>query len=117
MNMDWKDYDDFEKKYGSDNNPEAYTKRITSWGHYSELGYLIKEGYIDAETLYELNGDGMIWAWMKWGPIIKEIRARYNEPEMWKYFDYLAEKLMAVRRGRGVAADLPMTFLRYNPDK
>jgi hypothetical protein len=117
MNMDWKDYDEFERKYGSDNNPEAYTKRITSWGYYSELGYLIREGYIDAETLYELNGDGMIWAWMKWEQIIKEIRVRYNQPEMWKYFDYLAEKLMEVRRGRGVTADLPTTFLRYNPDK
>ncbi|MGD0805493.1 MAG: hypothetical protein ABSA11_15645 [Candidatus Bathyarchaeia archaeon] len=26
MNMEWKDYDDFEKKYRSDNNPDAYAR-------------------------------------------------------------------------------------------
>ncbi len=117
MNMEWSDYDDFEKKYGSDNNPEAYTKRITAWGYYNELGYLVAEGYIDADTLYDLSGDGMLWLWMKWEPIIKGIRVRYNQPEMWKWFDYLSDRLMEVRRIRGVTAGLPKTFLRYTPDQ
>ena len=29
MNMEWDDYADFERKYGSDNNPKAYLQRIT----------------------------------------------------------------------------------------
>jgi hypothetical protein len=117
MNMEWKDYDDFERKYGSDNNPEAYTKRMTLWGYYSELGYLVAEGFVDADTLYDLSGDGMIWAWLKWEPIIKEIRVRYKQPEIWKWFDYLADRLMEVRRRRGVTSELPRTFLRYTPDQ
>ena len=31
MNMEWVDYDDFEKKYGSDTNPIAYAQRLTMW--------------------------------------------------------------------------------------
>lgn len=30
MNMEWTDYDEFERKYGSDNNPENYVKRMST---------------------------------------------------------------------------------------
>ena len=29
MYMEWDDYADFERKYGSDNNPKAYAQRLT----------------------------------------------------------------------------------------
>jgi len=117
MNMEWKDYDDFEKKYGSDNNPEAYSKRLTAWTYYNNLGYLISQGFIDADMLFDMNGDGIIWAWMKWEPILKEIRVRYNQPELAKWFDYCADRLLEVRRRRGVSVELPRTFMKYTPEK
>jgi hypothetical protein len=79
------------------------------------LGYLVSEGFVDAETLFDMNGDGVIWAWMKWESILKEIRVRYNQPELSKWFDYLAERLIEVRRRRGMNVELPKTFMRYSP--
>lgn len=32
INMEWTDYDDFERKYGSDYNPDNYAKRMVVWG-------------------------------------------------------------------------------------
>jgi hypothetical protein len=113
MNMEWKDYDDFERKYGSDNNPEAYSKRLALWSYYNNLGYLVSEGLIDSDTLFDMQGEGTIWQWMKWEPIIKEIRIRYKQPELAKWFDYLAERLVEVRRRRGLNVELPKTFMRY----
>ena len=56
MNMDWKDYDDFERKYGSDNDPDNYAKRMSVWQNYNMLGHLLKKNVADAETLYISGG-------------------------------------------------------------
>ncbi|MGD0805643.1 MAG: hypothetical protein ABSA11_16400 [Candidatus Bathyarchaeia archaeon] len=113
MNMEWRDYDDFERKYGSDNNPEAYSLRLANWSYYNNLGYLVSEGLIDPDTLLDLQGEGTIWMWMKWESIIKEIRVRYGQLELVKWFDYLVERLVEVSRRRGVNVELPKTFMRY----
>jgi len=38
MNMEWRDYDDFERKYGSDFNMDNFAKRSTAWTTYSTFG-------------------------------------------------------------------------------
>jgi hypothetical protein len=42
MNMEWKDYDEFERKYGSDFNLDNYAKRTTTMIHYNMLGSLVE---------------------------------------------------------------------------
>ena len=44
MYMEWDDYADFERKYGSDNNPKAYAQRLTLWNTYNNSGVLLKTG-------------------------------------------------------------------------
>jgi len=44
MYMDWDDYADFERKYGSDNNPKAYAQRLSIWNALNNYGVLLKKG-------------------------------------------------------------------------
>ncbi len=42
MNYEWRDYDDFEHKYGSDFNVNAAAKRYNMYSMYNEVGALLK---------------------------------------------------------------------------
>jgi hypothetical protein len=52
MYMEWKDYDDFERNYGSDDNPENFNKRSIVWNTYDSLGILLLKGLADRDVLY-----------------------------------------------------------------
>jgi len=47
MNMEWRDYGDFERKYGSDYNLHNYAKRTTIMMNYTMLGACLREKLID----------------------------------------------------------------------
>lgn len=51
MNMDWYDYDEFEKKYGSDFNIENYAKRTTAILSYNMLGSLLRERLVEPDKI------------------------------------------------------------------
>lgn len=44
MYMEWEDYADFERKYGSDNNPKANAQRNSIWLAFNNYGVLLKNG-------------------------------------------------------------------------
>ena len=62
LNMEWKDYDDFERKYGSDYNLDNYAKRMNVWKIYNTLGMLVCEKLIEPEVLYRINDVNPIFA-------------------------------------------------------
>jgi len=113
QNMEWEDYEDFELKYGSDNNPDAAVKRLYRWRQLDAIGYLLKKGLIDADMMFQLGTTNVIWQWVKWEPIIKEIRVRYNLPELGVLFEYLANEMKRVIVQRGFSPEPPETFGRY----
>jgi hypothetical protein len=100
--MEWKDYDDFEKKYGSDVNPESlYTRDfIASWFH--KAGILLRYGMIDRELLYDLLGPDSISQWNKYGEIVRTQRELYSYPEMYRDWDYLYDEMVKVAAERGM---------------
>ena len=67
LNMQWSDYDDFEKKYGTDSNPEGAALRLGVLYEWNGVGYLLKKkGMIDRETAYRLaNNVSATWLWKK----------------------------------------------------
>jgi hypothetical protein len=115
LNMEWKDYDDFERTLGSDNNPESFVKRTSIWFRMNGIGHLLRDGMIDPEKVFDLLGTWIIWLWMKWEKIIKELRLRYNQPEIYTEFEYLADEMRRIRLRRGIQVELPDTFTRYIP--
>lgn len=116
INMEWTDYDDFERKYGSDFNPDNYAKRQVVWGAYDTLGHALKRGLIDRDLLLERFGNTPMFYWTKFGDIIKEIRRRYNRPLSNIYFEYLAEESRKYMQERGLDTTIPDTFYSYVPD-
>ncbi len=42
LNMEWSDYDDFERKYGSDYNLDNVAKRHLFWIYFDALGCLLR---------------------------------------------------------------------------
>ena len=117
LNMEWTDYDDFERKYGSDNNPDNYAKRGSVWMLFNNLGYMLKNGLIDRETLFELMHVMPLVVWAKFEGVIKEIRRRYNQPLSWIYFDYLAEECTKYMQEKGLDPTVPDTYFRYVPEQ
>jgi hypothetical protein len=118
LKMQWNDYDDFERKYGSDNNPENFAKRYSVLYSLNSLGILLKDGYIDADTAYDLLGEvSTIWLWVKFESVIMEIRQKYNVPTALQYFEFLNDELMKVRESRGINIPVPETFTEYIPNR
>jgi len=116
MNMEWENYDDFENKYGSDNNPENYAKRVSTWMAMNGIGAMMVDGLIDPERLLKLVGTSSQFLWIKFKPIIYEQRARYGMPNAYQYFEQMAETLKNELRRQNEDFKLPETLTKYIPD-
>ena len=117
LKMEWTDYDDFERKYGSDNNPDNYAKRTQMWSQADTLGYMLKKGLIDRELLFDRMGTGVHFIWVKFEKVIKEIRSRYNQPLAWIHYDYLIEEYLKYMQEKGIDTTVPNAFFSYVPDQ
>ena len=113
---EWADYDDFEKKYGSDNNPEAYASRLTDWYWMNTVGLMIKNNLIDAEMTYDTFGSSIIWSWQMWEPIILEQRSRYMGDNWMEYFEFLGKCMIRIQKTRNITWKAPETGAKYSPD-
>ena len=117
LEMEWTDYDDFERKYGSDNNPDNFAMRVTFWNRFNTQGMLLRRGLVDADILFASGGNGPMFHWNKYGPIIKELRRRYNMPVYCTGFEYLAEENRKFIEQRGFSTEVPDTYYRYVPEE
>jgi hypothetical protein len=116
INMEWLDYDDFERKYGSDVNVDNAAKRMSLWTSCNVFGYLMKENIVDAETFYVAGGQTSMWIWEKFKDIIAEHRARYGGVDSFSGFEYLAEEMMRIKRKNDPGFKVPEKFGKYIPD-
>ena len=117
LNMEWDDYDDFERKYGSDNNPENYAKRLTTWQGIDAIGLAFRRELIDRELYLEQSPYWPVVLWAKFGDVIREIRRRYNQPLSLRHFEYLAEECRRYIQDKGLDASVPDTFFSYVPER
>ncbi|MCX6653605.1 MAG: hypothetical protein NTY03_00635 [Candidatus Bathyarchaeota archaeon] len=117
MNMEWKDYDDFERKYGSENNAEAASRRYATWNSYNEIGSMLRKGIVEADDLYDTGANGTIFVWAKYKPVVEEIRRRYLGQGYLTGFEYLAGEMLRVARKRDPSYSIPETLNKYLPDK
>jgi len=116
MNMEWKNYDDFEKKYGSDYNPDNFSKRMNLWHSYNSLGNLLRSGLADRDTLYNVGLRSTVWLWVKFKPVIEENRRRYGDKTAFSGFEYLATEMMKMARQKDPSYKIPETFTKYVHD-
>jgi hypothetical protein len=112
LNMEWEDYEDFERKWGSGNNTEAYAKRYTVWYAYDGIGYLLKHNLIDIDIAYHLNGTAALYQWSKYESIIKYQREVFNIPELALWFEYLVQEIRKRRIKLGHSEQVPESYGR-----
>jgi hypothetical protein len=93
MNMEWKDYDDFQSRYGSKVNPENFAKRNAMWNTCNILGNQYRAGLIDMDTIFACSFTGVALMWAKFKPIIDVYRGSSFSREHYKDFEYLASEL------------------------
>ena len=110
MTMTWNDYEDFNRKYGSLSSPEAYARRFSVWSKMNGLGYMVKEGAIDIETVYDHGAGRILWMWTKFEDIIRNIREELSAGYMFKWWEYLADDLRNEADTRGELLIYPPIF-------
>ncbi len=72
---DWKDAEEWEEKYGRENNVEAYSKWNYVIRHYTLAGVLLKQG-ADPDIIFELYPDGaVINLFELWEPIFEYLKS------------------------------------------
>ncbi|MFH2112712.1 MAG: hypothetical protein ABIJ47_15805 [Candidatus Bathyarchaeota archaeon] len=117
LNMEWMDYDDFEKKYGSDNNVENAAMRYATWSSYNSIGSMLRKGMVEAEDIYDAGMIGVIFLWAKFKDVIEESRRRYNGQDYLRDFEYLAGEMLKVKLRKDPSYKVPETLSRYIPDE
>jgi len=89
----WKDYEDWLKKYGPQTNIEAYSTWASVGNYFKGVGVLVNEKLIDAKLVEKLMAELFLKYWEKCEPIVKEFRKGYRFPKAWETAEYLANEL------------------------
>jgi len=87
MNLEFKDYSDFRKRYGTlhSYNPE-YIDLYIVLEHFEVQGYLLHRKMIDFDLA---DMSPVSSAWRKTKPVIEGWREEYNSPRLNEWFEYL----------------------------
>jgi hypothetical protein len=117
LNMEWKDYDDFEKKYGSDYNMDNYAKRMSVWNTYNTLGMLVREKLIEPEVLYSITGTNPLLMWSKFKDLIAEWQKRYGGGDTLSDFKFLSNEILRIALSKDPSYKDPEMFMKYVPSE
>ncbi len=115
LHMEWEDWDDYYRKYGSDNNPEAFAVRNSLHYRLNGVGLLVKADLIDVDRVYDLMRTTILWQWNKWEDIILKARELYNVPSYMEGFEFIAEEMVKESESRGVSVEVPESYGGYVP--
>jgi hypothetical protein len=115
LKMEWDDYDDFERKYGSDNNEDSYAERYSYWYFMNNIGFLLHENLINVRTANAIVSQFAMWSWDKFKDVIQMQREVYDMPDFMEWFEYLAEELTKYRTSKGLSTETPEGFGSYTP--
>ena len=102
MNMTWTDYEDFEEKYGYENNPDSYAARSKIWRNMNYYGLLVEDELIDARDYVRMIADQSPIVWSKFKDIILEMRRIQDNPDMYAGMEILAEATNNYRISKGL---------------
>ncbi len=92
--IEYKDYDDFVKKYGAPMSEEEIPVAATKvFYFFEEVGLLLRKKLIEMETVDQLMGYNIMAVGTKLMPLIEEARKRYNEPKAYQNFEYLYNEM------------------------
>jgi hypothetical protein len=116
LNMEWNDYDDFERKYGSDNNMDSFAKRMWAWYNCNTMG-MLREKLVEPDVLFTLNNITPCFIWSKFKDVIVEQRRRYAGRDYLSDFEFLNDELVKIKVSKDPSYKIPEKLIRYIPNK
>ena len=96
MNMEWKDYEDFMTKYGQ-SNPEMFSKWVSQFFVWENMGVLIKSKVVTAEKLYDTGALGSILGWEKFKDIIQRRRDVAWGQDYLSNAEFFAQEMLKIK--------------------
>jgi hypothetical protein len=90
---EWKDFDDFEEKYG---DAESYSKHMSAGCYYEGIGVLVQRGLIDVEIVDDLLSGYIIRFWEKFKPVNDVWRERLEWPQSYEWLEYLYNQIKPI---------------------
>jgi hypothetical protein len=100
LSMEWRDWEDFKKRYDSTVNPGNYAKRTTLWSTMEILGLQYRTGLLDLRTIYGVCGLWILNSWIKFKPVIEEYRKIDYGSDFFENWEFLANELATIKAGR-----------------
>ena len=98
--LEFKDYDDFIKKYGLSSRAWVDVDKV-GW-FLNGLGFLVHEGFVNIKLVLGLfHAQGWIMLWEKLKPVVEGVRKTFGFPESYAWFEYLYDEVKK-REQRGV---------------
>ena len=94
MDMEYDDYEDFERKFGHDNNPEANNMITRHMMLMEGFGVLVREEYVSVRLVALLTSGTIKLGWEKMKGYIYEVRKRNNMPRWSIEYEYLYNKVI-----------------------
>jgi hypothetical protein len=92
VESEFKDYDDFKKKYGKLISKNQIPMSFTMIGNfYEQVGVLLKNKLVDASLIDQLLPVTMTWEKME--PMVEGMRKEYHDPHTFEWFEYLYNEI------------------------
>jgi len=114
LGMEWTDWEDFEKKYGSSGNPEAAARRFSLFSKLDNVGWLLKNGMLDPEWVHSQFHMNVTILWLKFEPQIIQMRKAMRSPTILMGFEYLGRKILEIEKVKAPDALLPTNLKDTN---
>jgi hypothetical protein len=100
LENEYKDYDDFVKKYGISSQAWVDVNKIL-W-FMNGVGFLVHEGFVNIKLVLGLfQTQGVMRMWEKWKPFVEGQRKMHDLPESYAWLEYLYNEVKK-RQQRGV---------------
>ena len=94
LTLEFKDYNDFVKKYGPWTSlKSAHTAIFRVGWFFNGIGVLLHGKLADIGLVDDLFGYMVIWLWEKMKPYIEGGRKEWNQPKSLEWFEYLYNEM------------------------
>ncbi|MEM2118075.1 MAG: hypothetical protein QW386_03540 [Candidatus Bathyarchaeia archaeon] len=95
VNLQFEDYEDYVKKYGSWFSDEPAHKAMAMVAMFFEgIGILLRRKLIDVGLASALFGTSIMLFWEKMKPVMLGLRKQANDPKVWEGFEDLYNEIL-----------------------
>jgi len=97
LRWEWKDYNDFEAKYGVG----GWAKYLSYMSQLEGIAFLVINGFLDPNHVYDLQYMSIIGLWEKFLSLIIESREIFSNPQILSKVEYLYGEMKRIQEERG----------------